>query len=165
MAIYRQSRNIEASLIDYLKTNFDSDWGNVEVVKTFSKVYGTQFDQKTGTALVCVRVGTTDHEAVEIGSNSTRRTVQVLIDLFCTHDGQRLDLKDYTIGILKSGLIYYDYIIVSGQTQSKTANGRISVLEMEDVPVNFTENKDALDPKDRYRHLITLQISIGKVEV
>ena len=36
---YRQSRSIEASIIDFLKINFDTDWNNVNIEKSFARVY------------------------------------------------------------------------------------------------------------------------------
>lgn len=159
MSTYRQSRNCEASIIDGVKTILTANgWANVSVEKTFSRVY----DKIPPT--VCIRVGDTTHLWAEIGDNYTRREVQVLIDLFCTSDGQRLDLKDCLISNLKDGFIYYDYIINNGTIQSKIANGRISILNIIDRPIDFEIDKNELEPQDRYRHLITLTISLGKIE-
>ena len=161
---YRRTRNIEASIIEFLEGHLDTDWGNIEVEKNFARVYQIQFSEKDKTACVCVRVGTTDHTRVEVGGNSTRREAQVLIDIFASNDGQRLDLKDYIIEKLKSGLLYYEYVITNGEIQSKTQNGRITVLTMEDAPINFDVDKNALDVHDRFRHLLTITVSIGQVE-
>ena len=158
MGQYRISRAIEASLIDFLKSILEVNWTNVTVEKTFSRVY----NQTPPT--VCVRVGDTTHLWAEIGNTNTRREAQVLIDLFCTSDGQRLDLKDFIIENIKKGSIYYDYVISGGSVHSKTANGRIRVKEIRDVPVDFNIDKNELEPQDRYRHLITLIISLGKIE-
>ena len=68
------------------------------------------------------------------------------------------------ISILRSGLIYYDYVIANGAVQSKTANGRIRVLELSDTPVDFDTDKSSLDVKDRYRHLLTLRAGLGRIE-
>lgn len=162
---YRRSRNIEASIIQYLQTEIDNDWNNITVEKTFSRVYQIPMNEKSKTACICVRVGTTAHDYVEIGSNSTKREPQILIDIFATSDGQRLDLKDYVIEKIKSGLPYYEYEIGNGQINTKTQNGRISVLSMEDAPIDFDTDKNLLDVHDRYRHVLTLVISINQVEV
>jgi len=160
MSIYRVSRSIEASIIDGITTILVANgWSNVNVEKTFSQVY----NQTPPT--VCIRVGDTTHLWAEIGDNNTRREVQVLIDLFCTGDGQRLDLKDCLIAELKAGLVYYDYVITNGVVDTKTANGRISVLEITDRPINFDTEKDELDPIDRNRHLLILRCSLGKIEI
>lgn len=156
--MYRQSRNIEASIIDFLTTELVTDNWTVNVEKTFAKIYDIECPS------ICVRVGDTIHDRVEIGTTSTIRTVNVLLDIFATSDGQRLDLKDYLIDELKGGLVYYEYVVSNGTVQSKTANGRIRVLELDDTPIDFDVNKSDLDIHDRYRHLISLSVSLGQVE-
>lgn len=161
---YRRTRNIEASIIQYLQSEIDNDWNNITVQKTFSRVYDIPFNEKTKTACICVRVGTTAHDKVEIGSNLTKREPQILLDIFASSDGQRLDLKDYVVSKIKNGIVYYEYEIENGQIKTKTANGRITILSMEDAPLNFDSDKNTLDVHDRYRHLLTLVISINQVE-
>ena len=104
-----------------------------------------------------------EHEA-EIGSDSTFRNPTVLIDIFATSDGNRLDLKDFLVDVLKTGMPYYEYTITNGQISNKTQNGRIQVISIEDTIVNLNVDKNSLDVHDRFRHLITLTISLGKVE-
>jgi len=162
---YRISRNLEASIIDFLENNLDSDWGNVDVVKTFAEVYGVNMSQSDRNAIVCVRCGITPHDWVELGSKATKREPAIIIDLFCANDGQRLDLKDYLIEKLKNGCAYYKYTIVNGAVDSKVADGRISlVAPPEDEPIDFNTPKNELEPIDRYRHRITLRVSTGDYE-
>ena len=155
---YRQSRNIEASLIDYLTTELSASWTNINVAKTFAEIYSIS------TPSVCIRVGNTDHTRAEVGDDATIRRSQVLIDIFASSDGQRLDLKDFIVEKIKGGCIYYDYIIAGGVITSKVANGRIRVFIMSEEGIDFNTEKSTLDPHDRYRHLITLEISLGRVE-
>jgi len=155
---YRQSRNIEASLIDYLTTELSASWTGISIEKSFSRIYDISLPS------VCIRVGDTSHTKAEVGSEATTRTVQVFIDIFASSDGQRLDIKDFIIEKIKGGCIYYDYIISGGSVQSKTSNGRIRVIDIDDSGVNFDTDKDKLDSHDRYRSLITLSISLGRVE-
>ncbi len=161
--MYRISRNIEASIIQFLQTKLAEDgWTNINVEKTFKRVYSTEVT----VPVICIRVGNTEHEFVEIGTNSTLRNPLILIDIFASSDGQRLDLKDYIVSILKHGCIYYEYIIDSnGEIESKTQNGKIKVIGISDTIVDLNIDKDTLDPKDRYRHLISLNISLDKVEL
>jgi len=155
---YRTSRNLEASVIQYIEDQLAGDWTNVAVEKTFANVNSSNLPA------ICVRVGVTDHTKAEIGETSTYRTTNVLLDIFATSDGIRLDLKDYLIEKLKSGLPYYEYTIINGQIQSKTQNGRINVLNIDDVPVDFDVDKNELSVEDRFRHLITLSVSLGRIE-
>ncbi len=155
---YRISRNLEASIIDYIRTEITGAWSNIGIEKTFARNYDIELPS------ICIRVGVTTHEKVEIGADATIRTPIVLLDIFATSDGQRLDIKDFLIEKLKSGLPYYDYIISNGTITSKTANGRIRVLDIDDTPIDFDADKETLDVRDRYRHLLTLSISLGRVE-
>lgn len=166
MGQYRRSRNIEASIIQFLQTEIDNGgWNNITVEKSFKRIEGIPMSEKDKTACICVRLGTTAHEPVEIGSNSTKREPQILIDVFATSDGQRLDLKDFIISKIKGGMIYYEYKILNGQISTKTQNGRITVTNLDDAPLNFDVDKNALAVHDRYRSLITLTVSIGQAEV
>ena len=158
MGMYRISRNLEASFIDFLKPLLLTDWGFDRVEKTFARIYSIELPS------VSIRVGDTIHNKAEIGDDLTIRDVHVLIDLFCTSDGQRLDIKDYVIEKIKSGLDYYDYEIESGAIKTKTKNGRIRVLTIDETLINFGTDKNALDVHDRFRHLIDLTISLGRVE-
>ena len=58
MATYRPTRNVEASVIDYLQSIFamSGGWSNVVIEKTFAKIYGTQVDSNKQQAAICVRV-------------------------------------------------------------------------------------------------------------
>ena len=158
MGVYRKSRAIEASIIDYLTTELQSQWSDMRIEKSFAGIF------KVSLPSICIRCGVTNHEKVEIGSDATTRTPQVLIDIFASDDGMRLDVKDFIIEKIKAGCIYYNYTIAGGVVQSKVADGRIRVLDIDDIPINFTEDRNTLDSHDRYRHLLTLSISLGKVE-
>ncbi len=159
MGIYRPSRNIEASIIDYLKPLFLSDWGTDRVEKTFAKIYGIELPS------ICVRCGLTNHNKVEIGNTSTTRNPQILIDIFTTSDGQRLDIKDWVISKLKAGLPYYNYTIANGVVTNKVQDGRIRIISIGDDGIDLGIDKDKLELHDRFRHLLTVSVSLSKVEV
>lgn len=159
MGLYRISRNLEASFIDFLKSKLTEDWNINRVEKTFAKIYDIEVPS------ICIRVGDTTHSKVEIGGNATIRNVPVLVDIFATSDGQRLDLKDYIVGIIKNGLDYYEYEIENGVIKTKTVNGRIRVLEISETLIDFDTNKSELEAHDRFRYLLTFTISLGRVEL
>lgn len=163
MATYRTSRNLEASIIDFIETKLtEGSWSGVSVTKVYERAYTITLP------VIVVRVEDTLHEKVEVGNNNTWRRPTVTIDIFATDDGNRLDLKDFLIDELKHGMTFYNYTTVkSGRNTSvntKTANGRITVLEIEDTLVNNETNKSELAVADRYRHLLTLQCMLSKVE-
>jgi len=156
---YRISRNAEASIIQFLETELASAWSGIAVEKSFARIYEIKLPS------ICVRCRDSIHTKAELGSNSTTREISVLIDIFASDDGMRLDLKDFLIEKLKHGIPYYLYEIENGQIKSKTLNGRLTTLEMTESPINFDTEKSELDSRDRYRHLITLRLSRGKIEV
>lgn len=158
MGQYRTSRSFEASIIDYIRDELNGNWSGISVEKTFAKIYTISVPS------VCVRLGTTTHEKVEIGTNATLRLPLIWIDLFCKEDGQRLDLKDFLIEILKNGIPYYEYTVTNGQVTNKTLTGRINIINIDDTPIDFDTQKNLLDVHDRHRHLLTLEVSLGKVE-
>ena len=160
MAFYRISRNIEASIIEHINNVlFENNWQGVTVEKTFAKVYDSE------TPIICIRVGDTNIERAEQGSDAIYRTVQVYVDLFASSDGQRLDLKDFLIDELKAGLPYYEYAVEHNDVTQKTQRGRLSVSNIEDTTVDFNTDKSSLDKRDRYRHKLILTVSTYRIEV
>ena len=158
MGTYRQTRNIEASVIDYIRSQMTGSWSNIEIAKTWDSV------RDFSLPVVLVRCGTTLHNPVEAGSHATWREPIVLIDIFAPNDGLRLDLKDYLIDILRGGCPYYLYEIENGSVKNKTLSGRLRVTNIDDDPINFDIDKNNIDIYERYRHLITLTVATGKVE-
>lgn len=166
MVVYRTSRNIEASVIQYIEQELTSaGWTNIVVEKSFSRIYDIPVDTFEMQGAVCVRLENTDHQQAEIGETSTRRLPFVLIDIFAASDGQRLDLKDFLVEILKRGLPYFEYEVSGNTVVSKIPNGRIRVTNIDDKPVNLGVDRALLSVHDRYRHLLTLELSLGRVEV
>ena len=158
MATYKVSRNIEASIIDYLTSYLESGWTNINIEKSFARIYTISLPS------VCVRVGDSDYDPAEIGSTDFIRSTRLFIDIFGDSMGLTLDLKDSIIFALKDGCPYYEYVIEKGQVKTKTQNGRLTFLNLADSGVNFDIDKDKLDVHDRNRWLINCDISRGKVE-
>lgn len=155
---YRPSRNIEASIYKYLETEFNTHWSSVNLTKAFSKVNTIELP------VVCIKLRDTDYEYVELGDTLIRRLPVIMIDVFASSDGQRLDLKDFIINKMKSGCPYNEYEITSGEISKTTNVGRITIINMNDSEINFNTDKAELDVYDRYRHRINLTVSTGKVE-
>lgn len=159
--VYRFSRNLEASCIEYIEDQLEiGEWSGISVIKGFKRVY----DDDVNVPVICVRLQNTIHQHSEIGSNSTFRFPLILLDIFGSSDGNRLDLKDFLVSILKNGFIYYEYVIIDGEIDSAIANGRINVDKFTDIPVDFDVPKNQLHIKDRYRHLLSLSCSRNRIE-
>jgi hypothetical protein len=162
MATYRTTRNIEASIIEHLQDSLESTWTDVHVEKSFAKIYKMELPS------ICVKAEKTNYDPAEVGSNKKIRSTQVIIDIFATDDGLRLDLKDTLIEVLQDGCIYNKYVTSkqdrTTNISSTTADGRIRVMNIEDTPVNFDTDREKLDIHDRFRHRLILTIELGRIE-
>jgi hypothetical protein len=164
MAQYRRTRNLEASLIDYLIAQLATSWSGINVVKGFQEAYDLNLP------VITLRAESSVTDIQEIGDNNECRSYQIMIDIFATDDGMREDLKDFLMDVLKVGCIYYQFVTAKtpnqrgSVVQSKTADGRIRVLKMTETKIKFDIDKDKLVPHDRYRHLIVLTVSRSKLE-
>ena len=160
MSQYKATRNIEASILDYITPLIASaGFTGVSIEKTFANVSGDNLP------VVLVRSGDTEHERWELGSDLTKRFVIVLVDIYCKSDGLKLDLTDYLVSKLKLGMSYYQYTITSGVVTNKTLLGRITVATPIPVAqVDLNVDKSDLSVVDRYHSLISLSCSITVLE-
>lgn len=154
MAIYRISRSIEASIIDFLKQDLVLNGWVVRLEKAFSRAYD-------GT-LPCIVVNVADRPMNhrEIGSIETKKEFTIEIRLFCRNDGERLDLADYLAETLMEGIDYYEYVIENNIVISKEYEGKICVTK---ITANRREldNIQNLDEDDKYRHLFRLSCRVA----
>lgn len=166
MAKLRIARNMENSIIEHLKDHLAiAQWDDVIVEKSFNRIYGLQMNENTKQAAICVRASDTNRKRLEIGSDAMIRSQLVMLDVFATSDGQRLDLVDFLGSLLISGVPFYKYNIFNGVVMERVQYGIIRILTIEDKPVQFGVDKSSLDVQDRYRHLITLNCSLSHPEM
>jgi hypothetical protein len=154
MGTYRNYRNLEATLIDYITAQLTADgWTGIRTEKSFAEVY------KGTIPCICISMEESDALSREIGSKTYLENILVSIRIFATSDGQRLDLASWMLSKIMPGLDYYTYVITSG-VAAKTLAGRIIILE---TTANRKElkNTDNLDIIDRYRHILTFRCRIA----
>ncbi len=152
---YRLSRNCEASLIDKITADLATDgWSGIYIEKVFAEVYNGHYP--------AILVGVSDRPDIrkEVGSDSLSDYVNIEIRIFASDDGQRLDLADWILPKMMSGIPYYTYTITNGAVSSKVLAGRISVLELtiNRKELRATEN---LVAEDRYRHLLSFRCRVS----
>lgn len=155
---YRISRNLEASLIDFINDNLSDDgWQNIRVEKAFAEVY-------KGT-LPCILINVLEirPEKLEIGSKTNIKYFTVNIRIFATSDGQREDLSDWLFDLLEDDVDYYKYTVTSRQVSEKTFGGRIEILRFFENRKELT-NTEALEAVDRYRHLLSFECKIAETD-
>ena len=163
MAKYRPTRNIEASLIDYIRVKLEeSNWLNINVEKSFVRAYKVQLP------VILVRVSTTTYTRLEIGNNSMLRNPLIFIDIFGSDEGNKLDLKDWLIETLKNGFPYYEYTIEKqedgGKVVRKDKKGYVSVRSITETEIFAGVDKSTLDEHDRFRMLLTISARLNITE-
>jgi hypothetical protein len=150
MGQYRQSRAIEASLIDWMTEELANANWTVRVEKSFAEVY------KGELPCICINVASVDPTRLEIGSKTNLKYYEIYIRIFAKSDGMRLDLADFITDLLEDDIDYYSYIITDGIITSKTLLGKIVVLNFlrNEKELSNTEN---LESEDKYRQLISFR--------
>lgn len=164
MAVYREHRNMEASLIDYIKENLElSGWTNINIVKTFNQAY------REDLPVICIRVPDENSRRLEIGSNRLLRSFSIYIDIFANDDGFKLDFTDWLVDLLKDGCPYYEYTTTRDNnenevitSENKVRNGWIEISR-------FTANRNIelgidADKYDKHRRFIAILVYIQKEE-
>lgn len=154
MSYFTQARNVELSLLDYLKSNLDSDWPGTTIEKTFKRVYA----KDVNLPIVCVRLSDTNSTRKEVGATTLEDRYLLIIDIFATSDGQRLDMSYYIKDKLKEGWTHNDYSHSSGNNEvlTATSNGRDFITDwIGDVKIDFGEN---VDTKDKFRQTISIRV-------
>jgi len=151
---FRQSRNCELSLLEYLQTCFTNDWSDITLVKSFKQV----FSSTVNLPIVCIRLADISSQRREIGSVNLEDKYLVIIDIFARSDAQRLDLADYIKEKLKNGWTHYDFSHASGDntTLDKSANGRDFVTEF--ISNTKVEFGDDVEDKEKYRQTISIRV-------
>jgi len=156
MSIYRENRNLEASLIDYFRTALTTDgWNNVNLEKVFARV------SEKNLPIILINAGnTTEHVRKEIGSKTWLNYYSVYIRIFANDDGQREDLTNWMTEKLEDDIDYYEYTITNN-VANKTLKGKIAILKIIRNERDFV-NTEITEKVDRYRQLITFQCLIAE---
>ena len=154
MSYFTTARNVELSLLDYLETEINRSWSGITIVKTFNQAYS----KDTDLPIVCARLLDQTSTRLEIGSDTLDNRYGLVIDIFATSDGQRIDLADFILDKLKDGWIYHIFSQTSGSptTLDTTPSGRCRVM-------SFIDNRrvdlgDNVDKKDRHRHTLSILV-------
>jgi len=150
---FRESRNIELSVIYDLETHLASDWTGITVVKRFTDAY------KAAMPVVAISLSDTTNTRKEVGATSLLNDYYISIDIFAKSDGQRLDLADYIIDKLKDGCIYYTHSQTPGSpdTLTRTPAGFVHVNRF-NMNHKIDLGDDGVDTYDRFRHYIEIVV-------
>ena len=157
MTTYRLNRNLESSLIDYLRAQLTTDgWQNISVEKSMPA-------KEFKPAVILIQVSDIDAQKREIGSGKFIQFPRVTIRIFAENDGQREDLSNWLLDKLEADIPYYHYVITAGTVSSKIVSGNIVVLRIiRDEKELANTNPDVLEKEDRYRHNLTFNCYVGE---
>ena len=151
---FRESRNVERSTLQYLETQIDASWSNVTVIKTFYQAYA----RDNNPPIVCIRLMDQNTDFLEIGATTLDNTYNIIIDIFASSDGQRLDLADFIINQIKDNWTYNTYAHATGDksTTIATAAGKCRVTDfIENGKVDLGETEES---RDRHRHSLIFTV-------
>ena len=152
MSYFRQPRNVELSVIHYIKESIDSSWSNITTIKSFTQAYNTTLP------VVCIRLREFPSTRLEIGENTLLYDYNIVIDIFANSEGQKLDLASFIIDKLKDGCVYYNFSQTSGapETMTKVADGRLHVKDfLSNTSLDFGENAHKWD---QHRQFISVNM-------
>ena len=151
---WRAKRNIENSILKYIRDNINADWSNVNT--------GLSFDYKENSLpFIAIRADSATHSKLELGSTTLNSKNLIIIDIYAKGDGQRLDLAEYLLDKLRGGFQYYIWQPNPADKENllTTANGWVYVSIAGDVKIDLGENVGACD---KFRHRITLELERNK---
>jgi hypothetical protein len=155
MGVYRQSRNLEASLVDFVSASLiNGGWTGIGVLKGFPQ------DYKGKAPFIGVEALEIRPEKLEIGSSENIKYYNVKIRIVATNDGQRLDLSDFLFDLLEDDVNYYDYTIAGGVVSVKTLTGRIVITKWNENRKEL-QNTENLESEDRYRQVFTFECIVA----
>lgn len=155
--MYRLSRNIESSLIDYFTEELKKDgWEGISCEKFL-------VNKNSKPPVITIFSFRTDIRKLEIGSGRFIKFPQIVIRIFAKSEGQREDLADWILEKLEDNIPYYIYEIKDGKVSKKIAKGYINILNIiRNEKELANTDPSVLEEEDRYRHNITVSCIVGE---
>lgn len=153
---FRQLRNVELSTVYYLDTQVSADWTGISVIK--AKRNAPAIDPP----LITVKAISVFPKLREIGSRLMENTYNIIVDIYATSDGQRLDLAQYLEDKIIADWPYYIHSQSSGDSTQldRVQDGKIKWQ-------SFTQHTildfvDAVDKPDRFRYVLAFNVRVSK---
>lgn len=153
-------RSLENSLKDFLDAEVTSD--NVTDIK------GTKIPIRIGRknenswTLPCITLYFESETSPRgfIGSNERLDNELLILDIYATNEGERLDLAEWLKDSLNDGFRYYTYSVNSNNPESPTkiAGGLVNVNFLTNGRVNLGQDVNEVDA---HRHRITINVWIS----
>lgn len=154
MLTWNKLRNLENSLKDFL----DGKVSNEDI--DCSIRVGRKEDNKWSIPCITLYVESQTSTRLEIGSNKRDNLHLMILDIYATNEGERLDLADWLSAAINDGFRYYSYTQNESNPESptKVAGGLVGVEFVTNARVSLGQN---IDETDKYRHRITINVWIA----
>lgn len=153
---FGQLRNVELSTIYFLETQINADWTGISTIK--AKKNGVAVDPP----VVTVKVISVFPKLKEIGSRTLENTYNIVVDIYASSDGQKLDLAQYIESKIILDWTYYIHSQESGNpgVLNRVSNGKVSWQ-------NFTQHTsldfvDTVDKADRFRYVLAFNVRVSQ---
>jgi len=155
MIIWQTQRCLENSLKDFLdiqiaSANVTDIDGNLVPVRA-----GRKEDNNWTLPCISVYVESQLSPRLEIGSNTRDERHLIIIDIYASDEGERLDLSDWVTSIINDGCVYYTYTVnvSTPESPTKTDAGWVSIDFLTNTRVNLGQNVSEFD---QHRHRISV---------
>lgn len=160
MLVWQLYRNLENSLKYFLDTQViadsvtDIDGNNVSIY------VGRKSDNTWTIPCITISFDIETNTRLEIGSNLRDDRYLIILDIYATNEGERLDLAKWLRDSLEDGFRYYSYTynISNPDSPTKVAGGLVNVDFLTNTRVDLGQNVDTVDA---HRHRISIQTWIS----
>lgn len=155
MAVFSETRNVERSLIKYLKTQIPNYFSDINIVMSFVEAY------KQKLPVLAIEVGESiEQVSIEVGSPSTRKLYLASVDIFAPSEPLAMDLASRLVELINNGFVYYEYSTDSNSQEVLTANGRVQrVLWLSDARVSVSDSPSTYD---KHRRVLSFTLRVAK---
>lgn len=160
MLNWQVPRCLENSLKDFLDTEIATDSvTDINGVAVPVRV-GRKNDDNWTLPCISLYMESETLERFELGSNNRDVRELIIIDIFATNEGERLDLSKWLVNAINDGWRYYSYTYNSSNPElpTKTAGGLVNVNFLTNTRVNLGQN---IDESDAHRHRVSINVWIS----
>jgi len=160
MLAWQLYRCLENSLKDFLDQKItDDSVTDINGVNVPVRV-GRKNDDNWTLPCISLYVESETLERFEIGSNNRDDRQLIIIDIYATNEGERLDLAKWLSTTINNGWRYYSYTpnIATPESPDKVAGGLVNVDFLTNTRVNLGQNTDEIDA---HRHRVTINVWIS----
>jgi len=160
MLSWKLYRNLENSLKDFLDTEINNDSVTDINGTNVPVIVGRKNDDNWTLPCISLYVESETLDRLEIGSNKRDARELIIIDIYATNEGERLDIAKWLIDTINDGFRYYTYTVNPSTPESptKTQGGWVNVNFLSNTRVNLSQNIDELDA---HRHRVSINVWIS----